>query len=81
MGLDSKCTRALSCEILFLLGGKGACFSRWVLVHEFDGAGWSLARQLLFLAQVSLDTEDNTFCILIEFYFILIEFFFVGHTR
>ncbi|MGB1595015.1 MAG: hypothetical protein ACPIOQ_19805, partial [Promethearchaeia archaeon] len=29
----------------------GDCSKRAMLVHLFDGAGWSLARQLLFLAQ------------------------------
>ena len=31
--------------------GVGNCSKRAMLVHLFDGAGWSLARQLLFLAQ------------------------------
>ncbi len=57
MRLDSNCTRVINRALnfenfFFLSAGKGACFSRWVLVHEFDGAGWSLARQLLFVAQV-----------------------------
>jgi len=37
-------------------GGRSAagdeCGRRRVLVHQFDGAGWNLARQLLFVAQV-----------------------------
>ena len=32
-------------------GKGGECETRRVMVHQFDGAGWSLARQLLFVAK------------------------------